>query len=128
MPKSTELEPLEVVEDVPEAGIDDSTFGLLPPWVFHDDDFPIAQGLVCDMLGIPQEQSAGCLNRAAERRREHVGCVVISEEEFSPGVSFVKRLSCSQRHPGLCYSKDRDIYKKVLQIKQKNNWRCASPI
>ena len=72
------LEPLEVVEDVPEVDMD-STFGLLPPWVYHDDDFPIAQALVSDMLGLPQDQGAGCLNRAAERRREHVSKVIISE-------------------------------------------------
>ena len=60
--------------------------------------------------------SAG-IGHASRLRWKYRGDMFVPRSKLIPETTtFMHRFSCSERHPGLCFSRDSDIYETVLNL------------
>jgi hypothetical protein len=78
--------------------------------------WPVAPSLVDDIA-----EGGGIASVGSKLRWQNREVVVIKgrDEELPVNKKFRVRLSCSQKHPGLCLSQDRDVYDDVLLIARR---------
>ncbi len=48
-----------------------------------------------------------------KHRKKHVS---MESSLFPEQKTFLRRYACAERHPGLCYTRDVDVYKNTLQL------------
>ena len=101
---------LEKVHDESVHGLDD--------WTYHSSRWPVHPDLLDALLRERTQRSSGYA-RLGETLRWSARPMLLHEENHTAVPTdrvFKRRLSCSQRHPGLCYARDAALYPQVLAM------------
>ena len=83
-----------------------------PTWCSGDSRWPVQPSVVSSFLAGPAGGLASSANRVRWRNRRKL--IVKDEGRIPPSRLFVKRYACSERHPGLCFTQDADVYRRVI--------------
>eukprot|EP00959_Pyramimonas_sp_CCMP1952_P282587 5906470-Pyramimonas_sp.AAC.1 len=82
-------------------------------WFPRDSEWPVRPDVVKSYF----DQEFGLQTRAkASRWKEREKCIVQDTNKVPPEKNFCKRYSCSQRHFGLCFTRDAAFYGSALAM------------
>ena len=113
-----------VVEDaLPQA--DEQHYDYDALWDIGDDQLPMRESVLRRFLAEASNRSTvGCANKAAEIRKTNAASLIVKDNNAVPAEKkFCIRLSCRELHPGLCCSRDSEVYRDALQL-AKSLERC----
>ena len=86
----------------------------VPDWSAGNDEWPVQPEILGAHL---QGARQGLASRAEEERWANRTKLVVADCGKIPDErAFLHRYSCWERHPGLCWSRDRDVYDDVLRM------------
>ena len=93
-------------------------------WSPSDLKWPVGEDVIKRVTG---HAGLACFGSRCRARRR--GSIVSKDTGLiPPGHKFMRRYACYARHPGLCFTKDKAIYKDVLKLAHNIESFCKTEL
>jgi hypothetical protein len=117
-------EPAAPEEPLPES-IPEQAHGK-SEWSPSDGRWPVSPEVLLKAVGGPHVGLASWGQRARERRRRLGHMISKDAGLIAPGKRFLHRYSCCERHPGLCFTRDSEVYEDAKLLGRNFEAFCSS--